>query len=68
MNIIDFIREEANKDEENTEKQSDILNRAYDEGTDEQKGAIDEALMCICGWTMKTIREKAPLKLMEDYL
>ena len=68
MNIIEFIRAEANSDDENTEKQSDILNRNYDEGTDEQKEAIDEALMCICGWTMKTIREKAPHKNMEDYL
>lgn len=68
MNVIDFICNEGINDPDANDKQAERLIRIYEEGTDEQKKALDDAFICICGWSFLTIQEKAPAKDVEDYL
>lgn len=55
MNLIERITDLILSDDENTDKQSDILTRTYDDANAEKKTAIDNALICICGYSLKTL-------------
>lgn len=58
MNIIEDIQQEMLSDFENTSKQSAYLRRVY-EGADERgKAALDDALICICGFSLTTLIER----------
>ena len=52
MNLIDFILEAMNTDDDNTEKQSAILARVYQSATPDQQKALDEAFIALCGWSL----------------
>ncbi len=54
-NIIEGILTLMQNDEENPEKQSEILEAFYEVSTDAQKKAIDNAFICICGYSLDTI-------------
>ena len=54
-NIIEGIQSLIGNDGEDAEKQSDNLEALYEIATDTQKKAIDNALICICGYSLDTI-------------
>lgn len=54
-NLIDGIQTLMNNDEEDPEKQSDNLEALYEIATDTQKKAIDNAFICICGYSLDTL-------------
>lgn len=57
-NIIDIIDEEMQSDEENRDRQSEILENHYKNATKKGKGLIDDVLLCLCGWSFRTLKEK----------
>lgn len=54
-NTIEGILTLMQNDEENLEKQSEILESLYEVSTDTQKKAINNAFICICGYSLDTI-------------
>ena len=54
-NIIEGIHHLMNNDDEDPIKQSEQLEALYEISTDTQKKAIDNALICICGYSLDTI-------------
>jgi len=56
QNHIEIILKQMQNDDGADQRQSDRLERLYNEASESQKWAIDEALMCICGWCFETIR------------
>ena len=56
MNLIELIIYEAQN--ENSNSQSDRLNQLYDSADAKGKQLIDDALICICGWSMSSLKER----------
>lgn len=54
-NIIEGIFTLMSKDDEDPQKQSESLEALYEISTDTQKKAIDNAFICICGYSLDTI-------------
>lgn len=54
-NLIEGIFTLISKDSEDPMKQSEQLEALYEISTDTQKKAIDNALICICGYSLDTI-------------
>ena len=55
MTLIDLIEKEMLEDEEDREEQSDYLESAYEEVSDETKKAVDKCFIALCGWKLKTL-------------
>ncbi|MGH1439757.1 MAG: hypothetical protein ACRBBR_06575 [Cellvibrionaceae bacterium] len=55
MNLIEIIFEEMWSDDANRDKQSDLLKKRYKQATDKEKNAIDDTLVCLCGWSLNTL-------------
>jgi hypothetical protein len=53
---IAYIREQMNEDDEDTKDQSERLESLYNLCNKAQRQAIDDALICVCGWTFKNIK------------
>jgi hypothetical protein len=53
--VIGRIQDLMHTDEESPSKQSERLVALYERSTEAQKEAIDEALVCICGYALKSI-------------
>ncbi len=53
-------------DTEDPHKQSDQLEALYNIATDTQKKAIDNALICICGYSLDTIINNPEKISMDD--
>jgi len=58
MNLIELIISEAQNDEENSNNQSERLEGLYDGADDKGKQLIDDALICICGWSLPSLRNR----------
>ena len=58
MNLIELIISEAQNDEENSNNQSTLLERLYNKADDNGKQLLDDALICICGWSLPSLRSK----------
>ena len=58
MNLMELILDEMLTDEDGTDKQSSILEALYDSADDTGKELIDRTLICLCGWSLKTLRER----------
>ena len=54
-NIIEGILTLMQNDGEDPQKQSESLEALYEISTDTQKKAIDNAFICICGYSLDTI-------------
>ncbi len=54
-NIIEGILTLMQNDDEDPQKQSESLEALYEISTDTQKKAIDNAFICICGYSLDTI-------------
>lgn len=54
-NIIEGIFALMGEDDEDPIKQSESLEALYEISTDTQKKAIDNAFICICGYSLDTI-------------
>lgn len=54
-NLIEGIHYLMSNDSEDPIKQSEKLEALYEISTDIQKKAIDNALICICGYSLDTI-------------
>ena len=57
-NIMDTIYKEMHSDDMSTDDSSDRLKEAWEEATPKEREAMDEVLMCVCGWTYDTLRRK----------
>lgn len=55
VELIDKILALNHYDDESRESQSDILVQLYNKATPEQKEAMDNVTICICGYSIKTI-------------
>ena len=64
-NLIEGINTLMNNDGEDQEKQSDQLEALYEISTSTQKKAINNALICICGYSLDTLINK-PESISED--
>lgn len=56
MSVVSRIAEAILNDDDD---QSERLVNDYQNATPEQKQAIDDALICICGWSLTTLMEQA---------
>jgi hypothetical protein len=56
MSLIATITEEILSDDTD---QSNRLQSLYENGTEQDRKAIDEAMMCVCGWTLETLIQRA---------
>ena len=65
-NTIATIFTLMSKDNEDPFKQSEQLEALYEISTDTQKKAIDNALICICGYSLDTIINSPENISMED--
>lgn len=54
MNIIDWIEHEMAIDDEDRHDQSRRLLDLYASAGAAEKRAIDDALICLCGWSMES--------------
>lgn len=54
-NLIETIFDLMGYDEEDQTKQSEQLEALYEVCTDTQKKAIDNAMICLCGYSLDTI-------------
>jgi len=57
MNILERIFQAIDTDCCSTEKESNYLKAYYENATKEQKEAIDQTLIAICGWSFKRLLE-----------
>ena len=55
MNLIDKIEEQMRTDDADRDKQSEELKTQYENASESEKKAIDDALISICGWSLETI-------------
>ena len=58
MNLIELILSEMQDDDADTEDQSQRLEQVYDEADQTGKKAIDDTLICLCGYSMDSLRNK----------
>ncbi len=65
-NTITTIFTLMSKDSEDPFKQSEQLESLYEIATNTQKKAIDNALICICGYSLDTIINSPETISMED--
>jgi len=54
-NLIEWINHLMSIDDEDPQKQSDNLEALYKISTSSQKKAIDNAFICVCGYSLDTI-------------
>lgn len=54
-NIIEGIHHLISNDDEDPQKQSESLEALYEISTETQKKAIDNAFICVCGYSLDTI-------------
>lgn len=57
MTLIERIFEAMSEDDGNSTKYSDHLKKLYEKQNEKGKKIIDEALTCICGWSLETLLE-----------
>ena len=60
--LIEVIYEAMTSDTDGNERQSARLKCLYNEAGPVGKWHINEAMMCICGWTMDTLIEETMKK------
>ena len=53
--LIDRVQEAMSADDEDREKQSEILLNIYKESDQATKNKVDEIFICLCGWSLKTL-------------
>ena len=58
MNLIERVTREMADDDDNMTKQSELLAEAYERADDAGKKLLDDAFVCLCGWSMKTLLER----------
>lgn len=59
MNLIDTIQAEIFKDDADTGKQSELFEALYLQASESEKRAIDDAMICLCGWSLETLLKRA---------
>lgn len=58
MNLVDTIQEEIRNDDADTTKQSAILEDLYKQASESERRAIDDAIICLCGWSLSTLLDR----------
>lgn len=58
MNLIELIQIEMQNDDADTDRQSEILLNRYLGSSPEEKFAIDDVSICICGWSLSSMIKK----------
>ena len=65
-NLIEGIHYLMSNDNEDPQKQSESLEALYEIATDTQKKAIDNAFICVCGYSLDTLINNADSISMEE--
>lgn len=58
MSIIDTIADLMLNDDEDREKQADILKATWARCTAREQARIDEIMICVCGYSLTTLIEE----------
>lgn len=58
-NLIDWIEEQMARDDEDRGKQSYRLRILYEESGVAERRALDDALICICGYSFETACDRS---------
>jgi len=66
MNLIERVTEVMETDYDNMDKQSALLLELYDRADDAGKQLLDQAFVCLCGWSLKSLRAMADTEGSED--
>jgi hypothetical protein len=53
--LIDLIESEMRDDDEPRDRQSERMARDYKSASPEARKAVDDAFVCLCGWTLATL-------------
>jgi hypothetical protein len=53
--LIDRVEEAMRDDDEDRDKQSDLLVDIYREASPDAKNKIDLIFICLCGWSLLTL-------------
>src|SRR5262245_23564118 len=53
--VIDQIEELMQSDDDDREEQSELLVSIYDEADENGKKLIDRVIICLCGYSLKTL-------------
>jgi hypothetical protein len=53
-NLIDWVEQEMSSDQEDREKQSSKLRMLYEESGPVERQVLDDALICLCGYSFAT--------------
>jgi hypothetical protein len=60
MNLVEKIFEQMELDDDDWEEQSEILLETWREASEDRRRVIDEVLVALCGWTMKSLIRMTP--------
>lgn len=55
LHLIELLLEEMHSDTDGGFKQSQILERLYNETDEKGRRLLNEAFMCLCGWCYDTL-------------
>ena len=58
-NLVDWIEHQMARDDEDRGKQSYRLRVVYEESGPAERKALDDAMICICGYSLETPRASA---------
>jgi hypothetical protein len=58
MNLIEMVLQEMLSDDEDSDRNSERIKRAYEAADEKTKAVIDDVLICVCGWGMPSLQEK----------
>jgi hypothetical protein len=59
MDAITYVLQEMQNDDEDSAKQSRKLRQTYESAAPDQKRAIDDAFIALCGWSLATVLREA---------
>jgi len=55
MSLIENIQSAMLSDDEDPDYQSTLLTGIYEDATTDQKAKLDEAMICVCGWSLDSL-------------
>jgi hypothetical protein len=57
--LIDWIEQQMSSDDDNGAKQSSKLRTLFERSSARERQALDDALICLCGCSLKTALENS---------
>lgn len=65
--LIDWIASAMGSDDADTSDQSSRLATLYGSATDAEKAVLDNAFICLCGWSLGTAIKRAAPQITGDH-